>query len=139
MTKTELKAYKTLRQERDKLAQQIEELEVVLYGPKSQKLDGMPHNGGGGQGSGMNLADKHMELERLYNEKIAELTDKLAEIEEAITPLEPRERTLIRLHYFQGLTWEQVAVKMNYSWRQVHRLHGKALEKLQQLQQGATR
>lgn len=38
-------------------------------------------------------------------------------------------RLLMEYRYLNGMTWEEVAVKMNYSWRQVIRLHGKALAK----------
>lgn len=132
MTKAQLKAYKTLRLERDKLEKQLEELETIVYGLKGQDIDGMPR---GGSGEKSHIIDRKGDeldnLRKLYREKVAELADRMAEIEQAIEPLAPTERTIIRLHYFQGLTWEQVAVEMNYTWRHVHRLHGKALEKLQ--------
>lgn len=128
MTKAQLKEYKAIRQERDRLARMIEELEAVLYGPKAVNYDGMPKSHGG---QNVNPADRHLMLVEQYDAKVAELSARMAEIEQAIEPLAPMERTLIRLHYFQGLTWEQVAVEMNYTWRHVHRLHGKALEKLQ--------
>ena len=131
MTKAQLRAYKYLRLERDKLAQQLANLEETIYSPKAQSLNGMPRNGSGALCPTENLALKHMELEAKYKETVEKLTDQMAEIERAIEPLDPRERTIIRLHYFQGLTWEEVAVEMGYTWRHVHRLHGKALEKLQ--------
>ena len=36
-------------------------------------------------------------------------------------------RTLLELRYIKNETWERIAVKMNYSWRQTHRIHGWAL------------
>lgn len=36
-------------------------------------------------------------------------------------------RRLLVLRYLNGHTWEEIAVKMNYSWRQIHRLHGRAI------------
>lgn len=36
-------------------------------------------------------------------------------------------RELLVRRYIDGETWEKIAVTMNYSWRQVHRLHGRAL------------
>jgi DNA-directed RNA polymerase specialized sigma subunit len=39
-----------------------------------------------------------------------------------------KENTLLRMRYISGMTWEQVAVEMHYSYRQTTRLHGKALE-----------
>lgn len=36
-------------------------------------------------------------------------------------------RSLLEQRYLNGKSFEQIAVEMNYSWRQVHRLHGRAL------------
>lgn len=131
MTKAQLRAYKELRRERDQLADMIDDIEAVMYGPKAVRLDGMPRGGSGGTGGPTaELATRHIDLVRQYTDKVTLLTDRLAEIEKAIEVLEPRERTLIRLHYIEGLVWEEVCIKMAYSWRQVHRIHAKALEKL---------
>ena len=132
MTKDDLRAYKELRRERDHLAGLIEELESVLYGPKVPTIDGMPRGGSFDNSNKVDkIGDKHDKLQKLYEEKVAELDRRMADIEAAIEPLEPNERKLIRLHYFQGLNWEQVAVEMSYSWRHVHRIHGRIIAKLQ--------
>lgn len=130
MTKERLRKFRDLKAERDDLLEQIEELETMLYGPKGQNLDGMPRGGGGDNGAREAKLDKLKPLREKYNAKVMEMTAELEAIEASIEPLEPRERRLIRLYYFKGLTWEQVAVEMNYSWRQVHNIHGMALEQL---------
>lgn len=87
---------------------------------------------GGGDGRSM----EHT-LERL-GELAAELThqrDKLVrlrrEIGAAIDKVpDARLRELLRLRYIDGLSFEQIAVRMSYSWRQVIRLHGVALSKV---------
>lgn len=38
--------------------------------------------------------------------------------------------TLLYERYINGKTFEQIAVQLNYSWRQTCRLHGAALEKV---------
>lgn len=131
MTKAQLRAYKELRRERDQLADMIDDIEAVMYGPRAIRMDGMPR-GGSASGGGPTeaLATRHLDLAQQYQEKIDLLTERLAEIEQAIEVLEPRERTLIRLYYIEGLVWEEVCIKMAYSWRQVHRIHSHALEKL---------
>lgn len=130
MTKEQLRAYRDIKLERDKLATMIEEVEAVLYSPRSQRLDGMPRGGSAPSSLVEEAAIKHTELLERYRQKVSELSSALVEIENAIEVLEPRERTLVRLYYAQGLTWEEVCVAMNYSWRQVHRIHAKALERL---------
>lgn len=137
MTKERLRAYRDLRQERDKLKKLIEELDANLYGPTTPNLDGLPRSHGGASAVESLVAQKD-QIERKYLAKVAELTAELETIERAIEVLEPRERTLIRLYYIEGLTWEQVCVEMSYSWRQVHRIHGMALERLRTQEENPT-
>ena len=40
-------------------------------------------------------------------------------------------RTLLRLRYIDGLTFEEISVRMHYSWRQIIRMHGTALYEIQ--------
>lgn len=131
MTKEELRVYKDLRRERDQLAKMLADIEAVMYGPRASRMDGMPRGGSGKAGGPTEeLVTRHIELERQYKAKVAELTDRLDRIEQALEVLDPRERTLIRLHYIEGCIWEEVCIEMAYSWMQVHRIHAKALEKL---------
>ena len=39
-------------------------------------------------------------------------------------------RLLLELRYIDGLTWEKIAVKLNYSYMHICRLHGKAISQL---------
>lgn len=130
MTKERLKAYRSIKLERDRLITMIEELEAQMQSPRSQRLDGMPRGGSAPSNPVENLVVKHTELIERYQQKVAELTEVAGEIENAIEVLAPRERTLIRLHYIQGMTWEEVCVAMSYSWKQIHRIHAKALTML---------
>ena len=50
------------------------------------------------------------------------------EIVEKIEALEDEtERAVLDYRYIRGLQWEEIAVKMNYSYRNVTRIHGRAL------------
>ena len=53
-------------------------------------------------------------------------------IEKAIEGLNPTTRMLLRYRYIEGLTWEEVCVRLSYSWRQTHRLHARALDQLRE-------
>ena len=132
MTKEQLKAYRDLKQESEDLKLRIVALERDIYSPRSPRLDGMPRGGSGENYVLCEQIDEKDKLLRLYQETEAELNRQLFAIDIAIKKLEPRERRLIRLYYMDGLTWEKVAVAMDYSWRQVHRIHGEALEKLRE-------
>ena len=130
MTKEQLRAYRDIKLERDKLAAMVEELEGIIYSPKAQQFDAVSSGNHQPHSRVESAVIKHSELLGKYRAKVEELTAALAEIESAIEVLEPRERTLIRLYYAQGLTWEEVCIAMSYSWRQIHRIHSTALEML---------
>ena len=37
------------------------------------------------------------------------------------------EQEVLRLRYVTGLKWEEVAARMSYSWKHIHRIHSSAL------------
>lgn len=132
MTKERLKAYKDIKKEHRDLELRIAEIDEKLQRARSQRLDGMPRGGSGENYVKEELIDKKDDLLKQYQAKEAELAAELLAIEQAIDTLEPRERLLMRLHYIDGQTWEQVCISMTYSWTQVHRIHGAALERLRE-------
>ena len=126
MTKATLRAYRDIKRERDRLEKMVAALD---YGLTGINMDGLPRSGKVSDPTG-NQAVEHTQVRDLYLQKVAELNKALIEVEQAIECLDPRERTLIRLYYIEGLTWEEVCVAMSYSWRQIHYIHKKTLEKL---------
>ena len=132
MTKEQLRQYAAIKAERKQLEALLEEIESPLYSAKIQQLTGMPHAPSStGSGSAQErLADRTMELRALYTEKIAELRAQQLAIEAAMDGLPSKMRQLLRYRYIEGLTWEEVCVRMSYGWRQTHRLHSEALEQL---------
>ena len=71
---------------------------------------------------------KYLTLE----EKLDRLVDALCDVKSEILDVVGRVgdgtlRTLLIERYINLKTWERVAVDMGYSWKQMHRLHGKAL------------
>ena len=72
------------------------------------------------------------ELLTAYAKKRADLSAALLEIEQAIDTLGPTERRLMRLRYIDGLSWEAICRRINYSWRQIHRIHSQALIKIKE-------
>ncbi len=72
--------------------------------------------------------DRLTELEDCIQERV----DELIAIQREIVRLTGRvrdsnRRTLLLLRYVRFKTWEQIAVGMQYSWSQVHRIHADAL------------
>lgn len=132
MTKERLRNYQNIKKEREQLRQQLEEIEAALYYPKIQRLDAMP---GGGPKEGNPQEDlmiHHIELQERYRAKLEELAAEQLAIEDAIESLDETERMLLRYRYIEGLKWEEVCVRIGYSWTQTHEHHGRALQKLKE-------
>ncbi len=91
-----------------------------------------PVPGGGESGSPIERPmDKVDELEKEINREIGELVKIREEIEAVLGQLEDRNlRDLMKYRYIDGLTWEQIAVKMHYGFQWVCKLHGRALNRL---------
>lgn len=70
------------------------------------------------------------DLAALYRQKRQALAEQLQAIETALETLGPTERTLMRLRYIEGLSWQAVSLRIHYSWKQTHRIHKNALRKL---------
>lgn len=85
--------------------------------------------GGGESGSPIERPmDKVLEIDMEINREIDTLQTVRQEIRAALNQLEDENlKLLMEYRYIDGLTWEQIAVKMNYSYMQICRLHGKAL------------
>lgn len=133
MTKERLRNYQNIKKEREQLRHQLEEIEASLYYPKIQQLTDMPAGGGPKEGNPQeDMMLHHIELQERYRAKLEELAAEQLAIEEAIESLDETERMLLRYRYIDGLKWEEVCVKIGYSWTQTHEHHGRALQKLRE-------
>lgn len=130
LTKYDLRKYKAVKAEILQLQEQINELESVMVAPKIPQLTGMPFGGNSEPDKIGNIVAKAEKLRDLYYSKLEGLMELQEEIENAIAGLNNQEQLLIRLYYFSSYTWEEVAVRLNYSWTQTHRKHRAILEKL---------
>lgn len=137
MTKERLRRYQDIKREQEQILLKLQEVEAALYSPKVQRPTGMPANESRPERNPQeNLCIYHIELQERYKAKLAELAKEQLAIETAIEPLDTTYRMLLRYRYIDGLKWEDVCEKMNYSWRQTHYLHGRALQQLRELTEG---
>lgn len=118
-----LLSYKRLTQQEKAIREEIDELTLL----KSPRPDGMPHGSPDPRG----LEDVIARMDGIFT-KWQKLLDKkyaaLSHITDEIEKLpNETEKTLLMLRYIQGMTFEQCAVEMGYSWRHVLRIHGQAL------------
>lgn len=89
--------------------------------------------GGGESGSPIERPmDKVLEIDAEINREIDELQIVRQEIRAALNQLEDESlKLLMEYRYIDGLTWEQIAEKMDYSRQWVTSLHGTALLKIE--------
>lgn len=124
-----LKRYQSINKSID---QKLEE--IAMWRNRASKmghsLSDMPR-GGERQDLIQSAIDKICELETSINSEIDQLMLVRQDIESIINQVQNEVLgTLLKYRYLNGFTWEQIAVLMNYDYRWVLRLHGKALAQL---------
>lgn len=127
--KRKLYRYLDLKKERDQIREELEHVRADAAAPKSPNLDGMPRGGGFGDAM-VGKVSSVLKVCQQYERKLDELHAAMLEIEQTIACLDITERVLMRYRYLEGLAWEKISVAMNYSWRQTHNIHARALDKL---------
>lgn len=70
------------------------------------------------------------QLAQLLAQRLNQLVALRNEIEKTIEALQPEERRLLRLYYIDGLNWEQVAERLDYSTRQINRKQQQIMQQL---------
>lgn len=121
-----LKSYRRAIKREQDILDEIQRLRLDKMFP-SVVNDGMPHGS-----SHSDLSD----YAAILNEQIDLLKEERLEkvrcyqkIERQIRQMENEdEQEALRLRYILGMKWEEVAVKMGYSWKQTHRIHSSALK-----------
>ena len=94
-------------------------------------MSDMPGGGSRNVYKMQDIIGKIVDLENEINADIDQLVDLKREMVAAIKSVEnPECQTLLELRYLCFKTWEQIAVDMGYSTRNVYKLHDAAVEKL---------
>ena len=135
MTERELRAwFKQVRKER----YEIEHLKELINTAKTGLLpSGIRYDRDKIQTSPDDTMSKVMakavDMQRELENSISELQERHIRTEQLITRLDNSdEREVLRYYYLDSnngvpLTWEQVAIRMNFTVRHVHRIHDRAL------------
>ena len=78
---------------------------------------------------------KFVAISEQLNDKIDERMNLQVKITNEIDLIDKQElRLVLRYKYINLLTFEQIAVKMSYDIRSVHRIHGNALKEFEDIQ-----
>ena len=121
MVKEKLRRYGDRRQELRQIRRMLAELEARMTAPRAQALTGTPGSPSRDPDKRTGLVARAEELRGQYRRCIEELT----------------ERESFRRRYIDGAKWEDICVILSYSWRQVHRAHSAALQKLEEAEKEA--
>ena len=90
---------------------------------------GMPH-GDSGEDRMQDAVERLSEVEKELNEKIDKLVDLRREVEAVVSTIgDPLLETVLRYRYIDCMSFEKIAVIMDYSYDHVIRLHGWALKR----------
>lgn len=121
-----LKSYRRAIKREQDILDEIQRLRLDKMFP-SVVNDGMPHGSSYSDLSDyVAILDEQIEL--LKKERLEKVRC-YQKIERQIRQMENEdEQEVLRLRYILGLKWEEVAVKMWYSWKQTHRIHSSALQ-----------
>ena len=93
--------------------------------------DGMPHGTGISkptEDKAIRLADKHL---RLIDARLEALA-KRQEVFDLVNSIEGIEGDVLYERYINLRKWEDICVIIHVSWRQTHRLHGRALRAIEE-------
>lgn len=127
--KTYLKRYLVLDMEIKRRMDEVEHLHMTLNRLVAV-FSHMPKNRGRGNQYDQAIV-KMIDLENSIKQDIELLVEVRQEIYDFIYLLEDESlRSILIYHYISGLTWDEVADKMAYSYQWVHKLHAKALRLL---------
>ena len=128
-----LKRYINLDREIDRKLEEIARLRAKLT-RITQVLTAEPQGGGSIYGKTEEIIAKIVDLEKEIDadvDRLVAIRDGIKTMIEAVE--DDRERLLLQYRYLDGKTFEWIAAEMNYSWRQIHRLHSRALTNLKML------
>ena len=130
ITKSELKRYKRLQDQKDDLAKKIVLLRTMAESASGISYDGIrvqaPYNGS----SQEMYIEKIEKLIDKYRAKICEIVDLMERIENEVDCLSAEDQQLVRLRYFDGMSCAECAKRLYVSIREFHYWHSDILIKL---------
>lgn len=117
--------YRTHVRRIKRIEAELEEIRAMKMHP-SVTNDGMPHGGGQNDLSGYASSLDGLERELLHERYLR--VKSYMDISRRIKRLRSeRERDVLFYRYIKGMDWWDIADKMGYCERHIHRYHGKAL------------
>lgn len=121
-----LKSYRDAVVAETQIKEEIDQLRLDKMFP-SLVQDGMPHGSGSSD-----LSAYAAKLDELLSELEEQMNDRIQLRREIVRKIESMdsetEKAVLRYRYIHMLKWEEIAVKMHYGYRNILKVHGRALE-----------
>lgn len=123
-----LNKYRAAVREEQMILDEIQRLREDKMFP-SMVMDGMPHGSDHSDLSAYmarmdeqltRLKEWQLEKVRLYES----ISDRIRRVED------DNQRALLICRYIKGMSWEDIAVELSYTWRHIHRIHSQALDSI---------
>ena len=106
---------------------------MIMHITSTLRPDGGFPSGGASDKVG-NTVSKIVDLEQEVNASIDKFVDMKREISKTIEQLkDPDESRLLHLKYFKYMIWEEIAIEMGYTYRNVCYIHSRALQSVNKL------
>lgn len=124
-----LRSYRKAVRREQEILDEIQQLRMDKMFP-SVVNDGMPK---GSKQSDLSeyIAKVDELIQKLKNERFKKIK-LMDDILYSISVLDDDdEKSVLRLRYIKGVRWEDICVAIDYSWKQTHRIHSRALKNLQ--------
>ena len=102
------------------------ELEMIDAVRSLSNNDGMPHGSGTSkptEDKAIKLVDKRMK----YLDKEMEAIEIRQKVFDVVNSIDGVEGDLLMERYINLRKWEEICVELHYSWRGIHKVHGRAL------------
>lgn len=121
-----LKKYKYAILDEKMILEEIQKLRADKMFP-SLAMDGMPHGNGTSDlseyAARLDEEINKLKVQRLEKVKIySDISSRIRRVED------DNQRELLMYRYIKGMSWEDVASELGYTWRWTHKLHSKALD-----------
>lgn len=120
-----LMSYQKEKRRVRRLEEQLEEVRQNKMSP-SVTNDGMPHGT-----DKKDLSDYAVKVDEIEQAIIAARYSRICafqEVQRRIEAMEDEvEKDLLTYRYLRDLSWVKIAVKMDYSWQHLHKIHARAL------------
>lgn len=126
MKKEYLKGYERAQRQMERSELRIREMRLNRICP-SVINDGMPHTSNQADLSGYAaLLDQEEKRYMRYRyqrvRKCKEITDRIEQL------INEDEKDVLMYRYIRLMKWEDIAVKMEFGWQHIHRIHARALK-----------